>query len=507
MRAISKYQSIDQFSISPQLYIDGKEEKSSLLGIILSLIYYLICLGMSIYFFYGMFSRADYSVISSTEYSTKYLSFNLTNKYAYFAFGVENPTTYDYYIDDTIFYPKAFFKQGVRNEKTGIFEWTEKQIDIEPCKLRNFGENYQILFENKPLNTMYCITNVTETLEGHFSYDRYSFFMVQLFECKNSTKNNNKCKPKNIIEQKLNGTFISVLFQSISVDPKNYEFPFQPVVENFYTTFGKNFHKEIHIFIKIIEVFTDQNFIFTSYNNISALQADSFQDMSTGEIKDSLCDITIKLSNKYDVIKRSYTKIHQVLGNLGGFIKVTSTIICMISLSPIQIIFENDIINRLYRFNFSDKQKKPRRSNNYFFDISQCDSSKKDLFNNYISRKVSFGSYLSTNKTFNQIPKLTINNEKDKIIFKNHSRLKLKKKDILLMNLCPTRFNKKKNVFLFRLGAKLYKQKMDIISLFKLFVNFEIIKLILFTKDQNNVLNYNHKPILYYNNQDINKKK
>ena len=101
MRALSKYQSLDQFSISPQLYIDGKEEKSSLLGIILSLIYYLICLGMSIYFFYGMFSRADYSVISSTEYSTKYLSFNLTNKYAYFAFGVENPTTYDYYIDDT----------------------------------------------------------------------------------------------------------------------------------------------------------------------------------------------------------------------------------------------------------------------------------------------------------------------------------------------------------------------------------------------------------------------
>lgn len=352
---------------------------------------------------------------------------------------------------------------------------------------------------------MYCITNLTQTLEGHFSQDHYSFFMVQLFECKNSTENKNKCKSKNDIDKILNGTFISVLFQSISVDPKNFLLPTQPVIENYYTTFGKNFHKEIHIFIKIVEILSDQSFIFTSYKNISALQADTFQDMSTGRMGGSLCDITIKLSNKYDVIKRSYTKIHQVLGNLGGFIKVISTMLTLITIFPIQIIFENEIINRLYRFNFSDNQTNQRRSTNFFLDISHCDSSKKELVNNYLSRKISLGSYISTSKTLKKTPKLTTNNEKEKTIFENHSRLILKQRDILLMNLCATRFNKKKNVTLFKLGSNLYKQKMDIISLFKLFVNFEKIKIILFTKDQNNILNYNHKPILYYNNQDINK--
>lgn len=140
MNTIWKCHNLDQFAKVPQLYIDGKEEKPTIFGIITSLVYFMASFGMSVYFLTRMFSRDDFSVVHSTEYSTKYLSFNLSNKYAYFAFGVENASTYDYFIDDTIYYPKALFKQGVRDKETGMFVWIEKQLDIEPCKLRNFGE-------------------------------------------------------------------------------------------------------------------------------------------------------------------------------------------------------------------------------------------------------------------------------------------------------------------------------------------------------------------------------
>ena len=498
MKFLLKYQHLDQFSKVPQLYIEGYEEKGSSLGIILSIIYFFLSLAISIYFLTRMFSRSDVTVVNSTEYSTKYLTFNVTHDYAYFAFGVEDPVTYDYFIDDTIYYPTAIFKQAIRSEETGEFVWKEKKVPIEPCDLNNFGKRYQNLFENKPVQNMYCITNMTETLEGHFSQDHYSFFMVQLYECKNTTENNNKCKNKTTIDHFLNGTFISVLFESVSIDPKNYDTPAQAIVENFYTTFGKNFFKEIHIFVKIIEIMTDQGFIFTSYKKEAVLQGDTYQDMFTTIPKDSLCDITIKLSNRFDVVKRSYTKIQQVLGNLGGFIKVISTFLSILFSSPIRILFENEIINKLYRFNFSEG--KTRRQTNIFSttEISKIDTTKRELLNNYISKKLSFPSARSSTKTIKEITPKPIHPKQSETI-KTHDRIKLSKKEIYFMNLCHSVFKNKKNVILFHQGNFLYKQKMDIFSLFKLFVDFEVVKLLLFDKDQINVLNYNHKPTLFYN--------
>ena len=41
---------------------------------------------------------------------------------------------------------------------------------------------------------------MNETLQGHFSTGNYSYYFIQLFPCKNTTENNNHCKPREEID-------------------------------------------------------------------------------------------------------------------------------------------------------------------------------------------------------------------------------------------------------------------------------------------------------------------
>ncbi len=85
-------------------------------------------------------------------------------------------------------------------------------------------------------------------LEGHFSYDLYSFFYIQFFPCVN-TSTKHDCKPLEVIDHYLKNTFISFQWQDIELTPKNYSFPIRPRDVDIYTTVGKKIlRKFIHIF-------------------------------------------------------------------------------------------------------------------------------------------------------------------------------------------------------------------------------------------------------------------
>ena len=58
-----------------------------------------------------------------------------------------------------------------------------------------------------------------EILEGHYSYDYYSFFYIEFYPCKNTTENNNKCQPIEIINYYLNNTFICFEMEDVQLTP------------------------------------------------------------------------------------------------------------------------------------------------------------------------------------------------------------------------------------------------------------------------------------------------
>ena len=232
-------------------------------------------------------------------------SIHLTNENFYLGFAIENPETYDTILDETIYYPKAYFKKAERYN--GNWNWANKTLELEPSKLDKFGSKYKQIFARKYLGLHYCFKEMNETLEGHFSYDKYSFFFISLFPCKNSTKNNNTCKPIEEIDKYLKGTFFTMQFQDILLTPNNYSDPIKGRDQDLYTTVGKRLFKEFHVFFKITNIETDLDFIgideIPKIKNEKYIKYDSFNQMTklldkdVYETGESFCDITLKLSD------------------------------------------------------------------------------------------------------------------------------------------------------------------------------------------------------------------
>jgi hypothetical protein len=309
-----------------------------------------------------MLKKTDVSFYDTFTYAPEPPSLKITKENFFGGFALEDPNTYDVFIDESIYIPKAYFKRGVN--KGDNFEWKEKEIELERCKLESFGSLYQEKFKTKPLNNLYCFKEMDFVLEGHFSYDLYSFFYIQFFPCVNTTEKKN-CKPLEVIDYYLKNTFISFQFQDIELTPNKYETPFRPRDTDLYTTVGKKIFKEIHAYFQLVDIQTDMDWIgIDEFENIKSekyLKYDYMEIMSNimdddiFENGDSFCDFTIKLSEDVRTERRTYTKLIAILGNIGGLMEVVYTLFKMISSFSINILYEISLVNNLFSFDLSNK--------------------------------------------------------------------------------------------------------------------------------------------------------
>ena len=354
---------LDMFGKRVELYFKGKSKKTSLIGIIFTLIYISIFLAFFIYKLIRMMKKTDSNFFDTYAYMEKPPSIQLSNENFYGGFALEDPISYDTFIDERIYYPKAYFKRAQRNGSD--WEWFEKELEIETCKLEKFGSSFREKFKNKPLNNLYCFKEMNETLIGAFSYDLYSLFFISFYPCKNSTENGNKCKPKEEIDYYLKSTFVSFQMQDVDMTPQNYKNPILTRDKDIYTTVGKKLFKEIHAFFQIVNVETDIDIFgldyFKDIKKETFLKYDSSSFMSsiiendiyvTGQ---SFCDVTLKLSDKVLTQKRTYTKLVEILGNIGGFMQVVYSLLRIISSFSTTILYEASLVNNLFNFNLDRK--------------------------------------------------------------------------------------------------------------------------------------------------------
>ena len=386
----------DMFGKEPELYYKGKSKKTSWIGRIFTIIFVVVYIGIIIYKVIRMFKRIDVTFFDTFIYEDKPPSIQLSNEIFYGGFALEDPNSYDAFIDEEIYYPKAYFKRTER--KGDVFEWYVKELELERCKLEKFGSKYRDSFKTKALNNYYCFKDINFKLEGHFSYDLYSLFFIQFFPCVNTTESS-KCKPIEVIDYYLQNTFISFEMQDIELTPKNYSHPVRGRDVDIYTTVGKKLFREIHVFFQIVRIETDLDFIgLDEYENIREedyLKYDemvimsNFLETDIYEKGDSFCDVTIKLSDNVRTERRVYTKLITILGDVGGLMEVIFTLFRILCSFSVDILYDISLVNNIFSFDLEKKlvlnKKKERKE-----DIKDDDDVPKKLnfpnSNKYISR-------------------------------------------------------------------------------------------------------------------------
>jgi hypothetical protein len=308
------FQDFDLFPRKLELYYNGKPRKTTRIGLIFTLIYISIFLAIFLYNLKKMISKNNGTFYATYTYENEPPFIKLSSEKFYGGFALENKETYDNFIDETIYYPKAYYKKAVRYGKN--WEWFVKELELEKCQLEKFGSLYRDKFKGKALNNLYCFKEINETLMGHFSYDNYSLFFISFFPCINSTENNNHCRPENEIDYYLNRTFVTFHMQDIEINPQQYDSPLIHRDKDVYTAVGKKLFKEIHAFFQIVKIETDLDVFgldylkymrkneFLKYDSLSVMDNLIENDIYvTGE---SFCDVTLKLGT---LMKIFYSKV------------------------------------------------------------------------------------------------------------------------------------------------------------------------------------------------------
>ena len=441
IREIRKYtKNFDLFGKEPDLYYKGKSKKTSWMGRSFTKLYLLSYLSFLIYKITRLIGKSDITFYDTFTYSSEPPKIKITNENFYGGFALQDPKTYDVFIDEGIYFPKASFRKA--EKKGDKFQWNIMDLELEPCKIEKFGSSFQETFKRKRLNNLYCFKNMDFILEGHFTYELYSFFYIQFFPCVNSTENK-KCKPLEIIDYYLKNTFVSFQWQDIKLTPKNYSYPIIARDADIYSTVGKKMFKEIHAYFQIVNIETYLDFLgFDDFDHVKTDTYLKFDELITMnniienniyETGESFCDFTLKLSENIRVERRTFTKLITILGDIGGLMEILFTFLNIISSLSVNILYEISLVNNIFDFNINKKliilkEKKNQKGNTTINNDIQRISINKNLERNLSSQNSisenEDGNEKKNNEEDSNPKKTKLNSNSENLLYTNIERQK-----------------------------------------------------------------------------------
>ena len=370
---------VDLFGKEIELYYKGEPKKSTLFGRILTILFLMIYLLFFVYKVIRMLLKIDVTFYEFQAYTGEVPSIKLSNENFYGGFALANADTLLPFIDPTIYNIQAFYRSGKRIN--GVWNWSIKPVPLEICQLEKFSPKYQHLFQDKPLSSMYCPKEIDFTLEGHTTYDTYSLFYIGFYPCVN-TSTFKICKSSEEIDRYLKKTYVSFKMQDIELTPQVFDEPTILRGKEVSSPAWKNLYQNINSYFKIVSIETDNDVLgFEALSDIkikkylkydSAIILSHINDETDYQYGQPLCDVTVQLAEQTLTIKRTYTKLVEVLGDVGGLMEVFLAFFKLISALITGLLYEKSLVNHLFHFDLEKKIviiKEPKIiKNNDIFD-------------------------------------------------------------------------------------------------------------------------------------------
>jgi len=355
---------VDLFSKSPDIYYKGKPQKSSFLGRILTISDAVIYAAFFVYKIVRMALKIDVSFYETQTWTGEIPSLELNNNHFYGAFALMDVTTGKPFIDESIYYTEAIFKTGIKKDGSSEFEWEERDLGVEPCQLEKFGEEFRELFKGK-LDGLYCLKNADVTIQGHTTLDAYSYFYVTFYPCVNGKRGRTNCADINTVKKHLTQTALMVKMEDIELTPQLYKTPVQVRTRELTAPVMDSLYNNIQAYFHIIDIQTDNDILgFEAFSNKKeekhfkydvTFMVNSINNVLPTVSGEAYCNIQLQLTEQMISIDRTYTKLIEVLGDVGGLMEFVFSFFKLISIFITEALYEKGIINHLFSFDIDKK--------------------------------------------------------------------------------------------------------------------------------------------------------
>ena len=352
----------DIYSTRISFFSNNRERIGSYFGLILTIIYFIVSIILIIIYSLHAVKRTDLRLYDYTSLSSNTPSININSSMINFAFGLEDKISLNRFIDPSIYYPEILYLERVKLPG-GEFE-TQKKVELEydRCTKEHFGINYKDLLVENELNNSYCLSDFNLTLAGGYKFDIMNYIRIKIIPCVNSTKNNFTCKSRDEIDYYINGGYLSILFMDIGLNPSNFSNPIIHTLQDLYTTVDKQIFRDFILNFQIDEIQTDTGLIGENINKEKYLQFLSkeqffyFRSEEEYYSGKQIGAIQIMLSDLVHIQRRSYKKLQETFSNIGGYMKLLSTMFTLISLIKNKLNLELKIMNELFFFNTKENK-------------------------------------------------------------------------------------------------------------------------------------------------------
>jgi hypothetical protein len=345
----------DFLSPAPNLNIDKHSHFRSNLGAVFSMIVIFLIIAITSYFTIRMFDREDQSVIFNQIASMK-VAQNLSD----YPFMImlqgyliyDRLTPRDYYLYSTLW-------RITKNTTTGQMQTTRTLIEYEMCDINKHFGQYKEYFENVTyMKSHFCPVPGRNNLSLYGIYgsdDDYSFISHNICRCvNNSALNGNRtdCNTREELDINLKETYLSYKFLEFSIDHSDLNNPGKINFRSEAIPLSSSIFRRIWFSVRPITYITDLGYIFQEdftqeYYQVSGYR-ESVDLRTEGSVPGSFSSITVYMDTKYDSYRRTYTKVQNLLANIGGIIKALFTAAQICTLVINTQMYYYDLVKSLF---------------------------------------------------------------------------------------------------------------------------------------------------------------
>jgi hypothetical protein len=475
---------IDLFGTEPKIKIQNNEKYNTAFGGVISIFFCITVLMGFIYFGQELIIRANPTVIVTNQFDIEPQRFNLTRNMFNYVFGIQDKDS-QYYLDFGIFGIRTkmdIITHTVDDKGVANFNFDHVYLNVEKCDIDKHFPYFADQFADLDLANSLCFKPEDAEklyIEGMWGSSHYTAISVEVVQCVNQTvpyvQKAAVCKSQAEIDEKLGGGFFSIYVTDTIFDPTNYTHPENHIVRNYYTSLSKNFFKLYELYFKNIDYVTDSGFLLEDKESKRYLMLDRPNEIFDFRDTDNFFSFLLRTSNNRDIYTRKYVKVQDILANMGGLIKGI-----MIAIQILFFLFQRTnyyffLIEKLYT---SYGTPGVSREAAVALQLPNISNSKIDagLINNFISE----------NKT--------ISHYENNLVAKKMKDLASESKKVAsLCNIITIPFmlccgKKNRTVSIYECGKAKIDANTDIIKLYNLTEELELIKAIMFPDAGSKVL-------------------
>ena len=312
------FQALDIFGVPPLFTIRGRATFQTQIGSSLTIVCATLILTYIIFFIDEMINHKSPNLNSIIYYEETPSEITLNKNNFSFVFGLQTKE-YKNFIDESIYKVNAYQSKLILN-KNGVYNYENEPLKVIKCDEYKF-EIIPEKFKKLPIENLYCLSN-NISLKGDYMQESWNFIQFNFMKCVNSTENENNCKSENEINTILNEGFIGMFIPDNAIESSKFKIPYRTYIRNLYKEFSIKYYENIVLYFKLVEVITDSGYFFDEKQSVYFPSYDYYQnDLDINDLINFLT-ITIRVSSKREIHKRSYIKVQTIFSNVGGMLKI-----------------------------------------------------------------------------------------------------------------------------------------------------------------------------------------